>query len=285
MREAIQKLKKNGIRIWLLIVMIASTAFISYGAYTGLKSVKRVVTTQASPGELFSSNCMRTALVNKRINTREYTATVCNYAQQNPAETNPADITYTLTAEIKVLYNNNYYTMGELLELLGENSEVYTGYVQKIADRVYSIMKTEDDADGALSGDPVQLKAANNYRVVFSTQSLSRGSTSTDKYKVVFDSAELADAIPEIYIYLKTEATPNLAPIEGILCAALSASDVASWQGTFVEADCASVDYDFYNYVISGSGIGTVDIIWNPNWFEPNPFFFSEMSENTVTAA
>lgn len=268
------------ILIWLLAAMVVSTAFISYGAYTGIKSVKRVVTTQASPGELFSSNCMRTALANKRINTTEYTATVCNYEQRNPSETNPADVIYTLTAELKVLYSNNYYTMSELKSLLGESSEVYQGYVSKLSGRTYSIAKTQDDTDGVLAGSVINLDAANGYQVVYREQGLKKGQSSTDKFKVTFDNAELEDAVPDFYVYLKAQATSNLAPIEGLLCAAQNASDVASWQGAFVEADCATVDYDFYNYIISGSGIGTVDIIWDPEWFEINPFFFQTIGVN-----
>lgn len=285
MKEAIKKLKKHGILIWLLVVMIASTAFISYGAYTGLKSVKRVVTTQASPGDLFSSNCMRIALSNKRINTTEYTVTVCNYEQRNPSETNPSDITYTLTAEIKVSYNNSYYTMDELKALLGENSDVYQGYVNKLAHRAYSIVKTEDDKDGSLTGSVISLKLANSYRAEYTNEVLAKGEASTDKFKVTFDEAELEDAIPDFYVYLRAEAetTSNLAPIEGLLCAAQNASDVASWQGAFIEADCDTVDYDFYNYIISGSGIGTVDIMWDPEWFEINPFFFRTMGIEGTT--
>ena len=39
------------------------------------------------------------------------------------------------------------------------------------------------------------------------------------------------------------------------------------------------MDYDFYNYIISGSGAGTVDILWDSDKFEINKFFFtSELS-------
>ena len=284
MKSIKQILKKNGILIWLLTVLLATTAFISYGAYTGLKSVKRVVTTQASPGDLFSSNCMKVALANKRINTTEYTVTVCNYEQKNPMETNPVDISYELTAELKVFYNNEYYTMAGLKTLLGEQSEVYQAYLNKVSARSYKILKNEDDATGELNGEGIVLAAANDYRTVFSSESLKGGTSSTDKYKVVFDNAELEDAIPEFYIYLKAAPSSNLANIEGLIYAAKNASEVASWQGAFVEGDCATVDYDFYNYIISGSGIGTVDILWDPEWLEINPFFFQAMAENNVSA-
>jgi hypothetical protein len=49
----------------------------------------------------------------------------------------------------------------------------------------------------------------------------------------------------------------------------------ALWSGTLAERSTNTLDYDFYNYVITGSGSGRLDIMWDPNWFEVNEFFFN----------
>ena len=150
--KAVKKtIKKHWIHIWLLMALAASVALISFGAYTGLKSVKRVVTTKAVSTVLFSSNCMMTTTNNKKINTPQFTATVCNYDQNNQDDINPSAITYNLLAEIRVLKGERYLTMSELATALGANSDEYRSYVSTLDDRTYTIQKTGDDAGGSVS--------------------------------------------------------------------------------------------------------------------------------------
>ena len=283
MKDSLKQLKKHWALIWLLAVIVIAMIFIGFGAYTGLKSVKRVVTTKESPGELFSSNCMKTTLAPRRINSVEYTVTVCNYEQQDPQTANPSNITYSLLAEIRVLYDNDYLTMSQLATLLGPTSDEYKAYEDKIADRSYSIYKSEDDTGGPQPAVPIELNAANGYTTTFSSETLAKDVSSTDKFKVKFDDEELSTTSPEFYIYLKAIPTSNLSILESLLGAAQSTSDVSAWQGSFVESDTSSKDYDFYNYIISGSGSGSVDIIWDNSWLEINPFFFTAASGNVVT--
>jgi hypothetical protein len=42
-----------------------------------------------------------------------------------------------------------------------------------------------------------------------------------------------------------------------------------------VEQNTDTKDYDFYNYVITGSGSGKLDIMWNPDYFDVSDFFFN----------
>ena len=94
--------------IWMITAALLTTgAFITLAAYTGVHSVKRVVTTTASPHNLFSSNCLisKSNPEPKRLTSTQYTVTVCNYEQNQPSLANPEDIPYTLTAYLMV---NNY---------------------------------------------------------------------------------------------------------------------------------------------------------------------------------
>jgi hypothetical protein len=55
----------------------------------------------------------------------------------------------------------------------------------------------------------------------------------------------------------------------------------ASWDGNLVEQNTATKDYDFYNYVITGSGSGKLDIMWDPNYFYVSKFFFNSALSGT----
>ncbi len=273
MREKLNKLKKHWTRIWLITVSIVATFVISQGAYTGLKSVKRVVTTKANPGELFSSNCMRTTLANRRINTSEYSITVCNYEQNAPNEPNPNNITYNLTAKIKAYYNGSYYTMAELENQL--SATAYQEYVDLLAARTYTIAKTEDNNVAVSSITTITFNASNNYQTTFSSETLPKEVSSADKFKVKFDSAELSNVTPDFYIYVEAipSDTSSISELYCLMCAVEGTTDVASWRGSLKESNNSSVDYDFYNYIMSGSGIGTLTVMWDPKWFEINPYF------------
>ena len=95
-----------------------------------------------------------------------------------------------------------------------------------------------------------------------------------DKYKVKVDPDSINTAKPDIYVRVWAVPTEplNLSTIETRLYGAAAVTDTASWTGKFMEEDCADVDYDFYNYVITGSGAGTVDILWDPQKFRINEF-------------
>lgn len=284
MEAVLKKLKKHWTLIWLLFAVSAATAFLSYGAYTGLKTVKRVVTTQASAGELFSSNCMMVNVNYKQINTTQYTVSVCNYEQKNPNLYNASDISYSLTAEIKVFYDGTYKTMSELAEALnGTETPEYQAFVTKIGNRTYSVVKVDDDEDGALSNVPIALNADNGYRYSFSTETLKKNRSSADRFQVTFDNREFDNKTPDFYIDVKATPGANLAPIECLIYTVKSTADMATWTGAFLENDCTTNDYDFYNYIVSGSGAGTIDVMWDPEWFDINPYFIS-LSGGAATA-
>lgn len=275
MKDIIKVIRKNLIHIWLFLAIAASAVLISYGAYTGLKAVKRVVTTKPSASVLFSSNCMMTTTNNKKINTAQFTVTVCNYDQNDPDSINPSAITYDLIAQIRVLYGERYVTMSELATALGAESDEYQSYVTRLNNRTYMIQKTGDDANGA-TGASFQFNSTNGYTTTFSSEVLRAGVKSWDSFQVTFDSIELSKTPPEFYIYVRAVPSGgggNLNDIDCLLYAVPGVVDVASWTGALLETDTNRYDYDFYNYIINGSGSGTMTIMWDPDWFEVNPYF------------
>lgn len=88
-------------------------------------------------------------------------------------------------------------------------------------------------------------------------------------------------------MYVKAHPTGGtLSDLESRLFAAKGKDAEASWSGSIQEdlviidnAVTIPVDYDFYNYVISGSGVGSIDILWNSNYVEVNKFFLAEVNK------
>lgn len=272
MKRILRVMKKHWIVIWLAVALLAFGVFVTYAAYTEVSSVKRVVSTQASPGEMFSSNCMRPDISIRKLSSSVYTVTVCNYDQDKPTMYNPSTITYTLHAELQVKRGDTYYTMPQLESALNDPG-LYGSYVDKAAN--YSIYKSYDDADPntPLESSKYGFTSENGYTVSFASDTLASLRSSVDRYTVEINNA---DTDVYVHVWAVPSEPTSLRKIETRLYGAAASEDTATWTGTMLETDCATVDYDFYNYVITGSGAGTVDILWDPYKFEINPFFFAD---------
>lgn len=303
MNKILAGLKKNWTRIWFISVLLLSTAsYVTYAVYKEVSSVKRVVSTTSAPGELFSSNCMRKDISSRALSsTNTFEITVCNYDQEKSLSYNPSQITYALFAELQVKYSDGeYYNMNGLKEKIDEKyaddeekteeekeaaaAAEYAEYTSKVNNQ-YFIRKSEDDGTGVLSGGEMYFtssaNAENNYIVSFSGETLAAGVSSTDRYIVSVSSSDLEKDQPDFYVRVWAEPNTPLSKIYTRIFGAKSSEASSSWIGSLVESNCASVDYDFYNYVISGSGAGKVDILWDSDVFEINPFFFSDLSGNS----
>lgn len=268
-------IRRNWTLVWLIAALSVSLLFVTFASYTYIKSVKRVATTVKSPDGLFSSNSMSVSTSERRITSTDYTVTVCNYAQNKPSVPNPADVSYTMTAELVVHYNGQYLTMSELQS---SYPAAYATYMDLLADRTYTITKIEDDETGASTETVYDLNDS-PYSASYSSQSLKGNRSSTDKFKVTFDPAEIEETTPTFYIRV-TATADQTTIIRGYICAAKNTTDTAAWQGNLVENP--SYDYDFYNYILSGSGKGTLDVMWDPAYLEINNFFVLPMAENDL---
>ena len=282
MKTVIKKIKKHWILIWLVTVFLIAATLVTYAAYTGLRSVKRVVTTKSTEGDFFSSNCMRTSLSEKKINTAMFDVTVCNYDQNDQYTPNNTNIAYSLTAEIVVMHSGTYKTMTELKNELGASNAEYLGIKALLEGRTYSIAKTEDDSTGAISSPAWELlSSGEDYAHTFSNQMLTGGSSSTDIFTAQFADEELTDTSPDFFIRL-TATSNDMGTLSCVLYAIRSTAEAAGWQGSFIEN--LANNYDFYNYVISGSGKGTLDVLYDPAMLELSPFFLSAASGYNVSA-
>ncbi len=288
MNKILKTLRKHWTRVWLIAVLLMSGGiYVTYAVYTEVSSVKRVVSTQAAPVEMFSSNCMRPDISSRRLSSAEYSVTVCNFDQDKPTIYNPSTISYTLHAELQVKQGDNYTNMATYLNTLDQsNAEqlaLYKDYITKAAN--YHICKTEDDnPETTVSESESDFTIANGFSVTLTADSLAAQHSSVDKYKVKIDPDSINVTNTDIYVHVWAFPTEpaNLSTIETRLYGAAISESAATWSGSFNEQNCDTVDYDFYNYIITGSGAGTVDILWDSSKFSINDFFFNTaLSNNT----
>jgi len=288
MKDALKNLKKHWITVWLIVVaVILAGTFISRAVYTEVSSVKRVVTTKSSPKVLFSSNCLYAECYERRMPSKEYSISINNFDMNSPEVPNPDEIKYTLTAQLKVKYNNQIMTFSELAAELDGDTETYNAIVARAVG--YKIGKTQENSVSGNIEEPVmtEFSAANDFQVVFgapsSYETLPGGSRSTDRFKAEVPSRDFEKTDPEFYIYVKADPDDtNLPDIDALLYGAKNEVITAAWSGQLAESNTDSDDYDFYNYIISGSGSGKLDIIWDPEWFEIDDFFFNSSLSGVV---
>jgi len=290
MSKKLEYMKKHWTRVWLIVVLILTAGIvITYAAYTEVSVVKRVVSTKDSEGELFSSNCMRQDISSRMLSVRSYSVTVCNYDQDKSLTYNPSQISYAFHAELQYKYGDDYYNMTALrAKLIEDDAENGAATYQTIIDKIgenYFICKQEDDSGDAVSAaDSADhyFTSANSYTVDFDDQTLAPNVSSTDKFRVTVAAGDLGKNDPDFYVHVWAVPSGNAYhTIHSRIFGGLASGSAASWQGNLKETNSATVDYDFYNYIITGNGAGTVDILWNDDYFEINEFFFSNLSGNT----
>ncbi len=272
-KKLLRSLRKNWIRVWLICAIGVLSILAAYAAYTEVSSVKRVASTVNSPAVLFSSNAMNDPQRFKRLDSSSWDVTVCNFDQNKPRVPEETDIEYDLEAYLEVLENDGTYT-----RITAANYASYAASIgaEKLAK--YTICKVSDDEGGEVTPTPTGIGFTQAQpTVTFSSEGLKGGVSSTDKYRVTIDPSDLnADGARVFVCVTATRTTGTHTTISGLLYGQKSLQDASTWTGRITDTDFTTrSDYDFYNYLISGSGQGTVDVLWNPNKISINEFFLS----------
>ena len=279
MKAILKFMKKHWITVWLVIAVLLFGSFVSYAVYTEVSTIKRVVTTESAPKEMFSSNCMYASLYERRIPAEDFNVNVNNFDLNSPEIPNPTQIQYTLTAELRVKYNGTIMTFTELAAALGDDTSTYNAIVARA--NGYFIGKSQENNANASIANPAmtEFSASNSFQVVFGDspnyETLPGGVVSTDRFKVTIPSTDFDNPNPEFYIYVKADPTDTGLTdyIQTLLYGSQNVIVTAAWSGTLAENNTNELDYDFYNYVITGSGSGNLDIMWDPEYFDIDNFF------------
>lgn len=298
MNKLFRKLKKHWITVWLTVAAIAVGAFVAFASYTGIYSVKRVVSTKSAAGVLFSSNSMQgyssaDSIPSRHISTSQsegdytYTLTVCDFAQTDPLTRYVSDtgIPYILTAQLYVRVNGNYYPVND-----SDLSHVSNAIKTDAGNRNFSIKYVSDGGDSPDANADTAEHSLNTGAEIRYGSELIRPQVSgssipngTNKYEIVFDEYELDDnQVYDYYIKLTAHPTNNDAALQDIACYLYLTKSVAvdsAWSGRLQETTNAAA-YDAYNYILEGSGTGKVTFSWNSKYIEVSEIF---LAQNNLT--
>jgi len=296
LKQLLQKLKNNWIRVWLIVIAIACFSFAGIAAYTEVSSVKRVVSTAATVGDPFSSNCMKRQIVSYRMAGSVFSVSVCNFDQNYPEKYCSEEITYIFTAKLQVKLNNQYIDMSTIqseLDALPANNRtpeeeakytLYSGLVAKAVN--YSVRKTSDDKGEGLETNANVFSSSNNYTVTYGTDGTYEKLKGTkavpsvsDIFDVTINSVDLDEnGDPQFFVYVQAEGKSGVVEtLSGRLYQTGDQSKAAAqWDGDITDSAYITRSYDFYNYVITGSGAGTLDIYWDSTMININKYFLIE---------
>ena len=289
MKKKKNRIKKSWMTVVFLVIAVAFSTLIGYATYTGITVLKRVVSTRAGAGILFSSNYMKhgttpqTSVEYRDYNEfldvdgnpiaadPSYNMVICNYSQGDMATWYTSnDIEYTVLAQ---LYLNEKYSSEDIES--GVDASLLGEYKRPTSEDIGSLkfgIKKSDDADYSyFSGSvlDITIPASGYY-------SLSKTEASTDTFSLLFDKSELKKDNPKFWI--KVTATPTsisggeVEQISGYVGTCKSAEGGASWTGFIDDEDYTNTDYDAYNYIISGSGKGSFYFAWDDSKVKPNEF-------------
>ena len=289
MKKKQKKIRFTWITVWLVVAAVAFLSFVGYAAYTGVTSVKRVVSTRAGVGILFSSNYMKqgsTAQVSIEYHSPDefaegrdpsYNMIVCNFSQSDRATWYTAsDLRYNLTA---TLYLNEKYTADDGVDsfLIGHYK---TPTAADIAGKHFGIKFSGDSSYTYFSDSnwSVTLPSSST------TYTLSKNEASTDMFNVLFDRSELQCDAPRFWIHVQaTPTSVSAAEIEtmsGYIGTCKNATIGANWTGYIEDDRYSTVDYDAYNYIITGNGNGSFYFAWDDSKVKPNEFALSNYASD-----
>ena len=267
MKKLLRSLRKNWIRVWLICAIGILSILAAYAAYTEVSSVKRVASTVSAMNVLFSSNSMDNPMRLKRMDSSATTSgdtvswdvTVCNFDQNKPREPEERDITYTLNACLEVWAN------GEYIPVDSAYVSAHPELAQKLAR--YTIGMVADDANVEFTPEsPTQL-AGTTYSI---SGGLKGGVSSTDQFRVTIDKSDTQEENMTYVVHVTAMSNTGI-ELNGRLYGQQLVQDIATWNGKITDTNLG--EHDFFNYLISGSGRGTVDLFWNPDKIEINQYF------------
>ncbi len=73
--------------------------------------------------------------------------------------------------------------------------------------------------------------------------------------------------------------------IRGYVATCKSAADGAKWSGDIEDKNYSTMDYDSYNYIITGNGAGKFYFAWDDSKVKPNEFAFLNYAANISKTA
>ena len=278
--KALKTLRRNWIIIWLLIACLMLGSLVSYGAYTGVTTAKRVVSLSSHDGILFTSKYMSRNNIgvqpaifiydNEKTdeqNTPIVVVDVCNYDMG----LNVYDKAFHFKLKARLVNRDGSDITQEEWAALSPQPSAYT-----IAYKSFS------DSTGALSGvtyssTPITLTYEDQY-LENGVQYLFPGADKTKYlFEIRFDVEDIKVAQPTYAVRIEAEKVENYSDIEnlfGFIKAVQGGERTeTTWEGKYMDVTTGGRkpgDYDGINYQISGNAEGTVSLRYPSDIVEIN---------------
>lgn len=279
-KKILKKLRHSWITVWLIAAAIALSCVVGYAVYTGVSSVKRVVSTGAGTGLLFSSDYMTTGtlITTEHGDYSAYTGNqqplypfvVSNHPQGDKHVWYTANnIEYRLQAK---LVKNEKYTSSDPEttsnpSLIGQYKPITASDIQG---KTFQIGIKGDTKRSFVVGETITYNFTND-------NSLKKVEPDDDTFELVIDKSELLNDEPTVLVEL-TAIPSNISGGEverlfGYIGICKRTAGDAKWIGRINDENYTSIDYDAYNYVFSGNGTGTFYFAYDSTKVAPNEFF------------
>ena len=257
-------MKAHWITVWLVATVLAFTAIVSAEYISNRNRVRRVAANVANEGQQFSSNYLMTGPT--EIKKASFNAgdngfcvipvTIWNHSVTNPTKAYQGELPYKLEAWLVSNVNGT---------LVGENADKLTAYPV-----AFSTDGTNFTNFNSLSYDNSKGYYYSDDTLTFNAKD-TNGNYTVDDYTfyIRFPDTVLT-ANPDLYV--KVVATPDNAndfvSISAIMGAQKAGTIITrGWTGGFSD-NTAYIDYDAFNYVISGSGKSNITFSWCTDYLE-----------------
>lgn len=291
MKRVISYMKRYWLTLWLVVAVLSfAVVGVVYAAFTKSNSEKTVLARVGKTGKLFSSNYLQKGTsiadtffyVDAESTELVDFVRISNYVQGSPGKPYARAINYKLEMKLVYLDGENYTTFSN-------NSLIGTRYIK---------VKINGGSDIYFGYN----EAANEYQNVaeaYTTNlSLAGGVPASDAVRVEYSPDQKAlltnpdPTKPKMYLEIKATPTPasnylDIDPLSGRLNLQLTGQvQSVVWSGYInetgarenVSGTSPASTLDDYNYVIEGTGKGTIRLTWNITYLELNHDFIAELS-------
>ena len=274
MIKLMKSFKKHWITVWLVIAAITLTIITSYAVYTRITIAKRVVSTQAGAGSLFTSDYMSEAGIKSikpiaendkdQDGNAKIEAHVFNYVYPKQGIFRSEETEYDLIATLGKLDSGEVFHPISIEELNAQTGKTYS--IQYKDGEVFDFVEQHSSSH------------------TFTNCVIAGDKANADLFTLIFDKSELGE-LPNGYC-LKLEAVPHnteLPELMGLVLVRYSKPSSAGWEGKVEDIDASKEnDYDGFNYYLEGNGKGSLTFRWDRTKVRINKYFLSDPNNKFV---
>ena len=294
--KVLRIIRNNWIAAWLIIVLISLTSVVSYAAYTGTTTAKRVISLSNRDGILFSSRYMSKSgtdmqpiLFNYPEDTTPSTPSimidVCNY----DANSNVYGSNFSYKLKARLVHNDGSVITSSEWAAISSQPTAYKISYQSVSSSTLS----EDYVAGLSS---TELTLTNVFQFVPSGSGQEYQFNGSDKtrylFKAEFDVNDIINANSAYGIEVVAEVSgqhSDLSDLSGKLRVIKGGTSTEStWSGKYMDETegRTPANYDGINYQLSGNAVGNVMLKFRSDCVEIDKDCYALLdpsSSNTTT--